>query len=122
MQPFEIDSLCALNDTSYLFPGSVTERLKEILPTWETQVKSFIKDSSLNQKIPITEKIPTNNFPLLNIERTKKSSVDLEVTFINKLPCDAVNPPLQSNLHQFKNIITKVTYHSLVYNFISTIV
>ena len=55
MQPFEIDSLCALNDTSYLFLESVTERLREILPAWETQVKPYIKDKLLNQKIPITE-------------------------------------------------------------------
>lgn len=84
MQPFEIDSLCDLSDTSILFPESATKRLKEILSAWETLVKSFMRDKLLNQKIPITEKIPENKFPLLNIERAQKSSVDFGVTFINK--------------------------------------
>ena len=93
--PFEIGSLCALNDTSYVFPESVTERLKEILSEGETQVQAFINDRLLQQKTPITAKITKNKFPILKREETN-NSVDLGVSFMNKLRSAVEHRPLQA--------------------------
>ena len=95
--PFEIDSLCALNDTSRVFPDSIGEKLREMLPTGEAQVVAFINDRLLFQKSPITETITKNNFPILNVEKQKKAqSIDLSVTFMNKLRSSVVHRPLQA--------------------------
>ena len=55
LNPFEMDSLCALNN-SIPFPPSVSDQLKQILSTGELQVKEFINKRLIMQKLPITEK------------------------------------------------------------------
>ena len=52
---FQLDSLCTINDIAYKLPESVVEKIKIVLPEWETQVKSFISGRLILQKTPITE-------------------------------------------------------------------
>ena len=70
--PFKIDSLCARNDTGFVFHELIAERLKEILSAGETHVQSFINDRLVYQKKPITDEIVKNKFPLLDTENLKK--------------------------------------------------
>ena len=81
--PFEMDSLCTLNNSDP-FPQTVVDKLKQVLPSGEEQVKLFIKDRLLMQKIPINGKISKNNFPLLTNEPSKSSTVNFGVSFTNK--------------------------------------
>ena len=50
--PFQLDSLCIINDIAYKFPES--ETLKIVLSEVETQ---FIRDCLILQKTPITTTI-----------------------------------------------------------------
>ena len=80
-----MDSLSALNN-SIPFQQSVSDQLKQVLPTGEKQVKEFINDRLLMEKLPITEKICKNNFSLLKIESSKNNNpIKLGVPFMNKL-------------------------------------
>ena len=71
-KPFEMTSLCALNN-SHSFPPTVVDNLKQVLPSGEAQVKMFINDRLLMEKVPITGKINKNNFPILKNEPSKNS-------------------------------------------------
>ena len=42
--PFQLDSLCTINDIAYTFPESVVEINKIVLSEGERQGKSFISD------------------------------------------------------------------------------
>ena len=90
--PFEMDSLCALNNSDP-FPQTVIDKLKQVLPRGEEQVKLFIEDRLLMQKVPINGKITKNNFPLLKVESTKSSTINLGVPFMNKLQSAVVHRP-----------------------------
>ena len=61
--PFEMDFLTALNNSD-CFEDSVFDNLKKVLPKGEEQVKQFIGERLVFQKVAITEKITKNNFPL----------------------------------------------------------
>ena len=49
--PFQLDSLCTINDIVYTFPDSVVETIKIVLSVWETRVKSC--NRLILQKTPI---------------------------------------------------------------------
>ena len=63
--PFEMHFSTALNNFDR-FEDSVFDNLKKVLPKGEEQVKHFIEERSVFQKVAITEKITKNNFALLN--------------------------------------------------------
>ena len=83
--PFEMETLCALNN-SKSFPPSVLIQLKKILPQGEENVKAFIKDRLIMQKVPINEKITKNQYSLLKeAGKAKKTQVNFGVALMNKL-------------------------------------
>ena len=82
--PFEMTSLCALNNL-HPFPPLVVDNHKQVLPSGEAQGKMFINDRLLMEKVPITGKISKNNFPILKNEPSKNRAVNLGVSFMNKL-------------------------------------
>ena len=80
--PFEVESFCALNNA---FHESVLHNLKKLLTKGEEDVKYFLSDRLIMQKIPITEKISKNNFPLLNQISSQSSSLNFGAPLMNKL-------------------------------------
>ena len=84
--PFEVESFCALNNADP-FHESVLDNLKKLLPKGEEDVKNFLNDRLIMQKIPITEKIIKNNFPLLNQISSQSSSLNFGAPLMNKLKC-----------------------------------
>ena len=95
--PFEHYALCSMNN-SLSFPPSVSLGLKELLTTGEEQVKTFIEERLLTQKVSINATISKNNFPLLKREQQIKrcNEVNLGAPFMNKLRSAVVHRPVQA--------------------------
>ena len=82
--PFEMDSLSALNNSNP-FPPAVATELREMLVKGEGQVCTFIQDRLIMPNIPITKEITKNKFNLLKVEEGKGKQVNFGVSFMNKL-------------------------------------
>ena len=93
--PFEMASLSTINNSGP-FLQSVSDQLKQVLSTGESQVK-FIQDSLLMQKTAITEKISKNKFPLLSIGSSRSTSINLGVPFMNKLRSAVEHRPARAD-------------------------
>ena len=96
--PFEVESFCALNnaDPSH---ESVLDNLKKLLPEGGEDVKTFVNDRLIMQKIPITEKISKNNFLLLNQISSQSISLNFGAPLMNKLRGAIEHrPPLADSL------------------------
>ena len=80
-----METLCTLNN-SKPFPPAVLTQLKKIIPQGEEQVKTFIKDRLIMQKVPVNQKISKNGYSLLKEEgKAKKPQGSLGVALVNKL-------------------------------------
>ena len=94
--PFEMSSLSTISNSA-LFSQSLSDQLKQVLSTRETQVKVFIQDRLLMQKTAIAEKISRNKFPLLNTGSSKNTSINLGVLFMNKLRSAVEHRPARAD-------------------------
>ena len=95
--PFEMDFLTTLNNSDR-FEDSVFDNLKKVLPKGEEQVKHFIEERLVFQKIAITEKITKNNFPLLNKTVSPNSTMNFGPVFMNKFRCTVEHRPSLADL------------------------
>ena len=91
-----MSSLSTISNSA-LFSQSLSDQLKQVLSTRERQVKVFIQDRLLMQKIAIAEKISRNKFPLLSTGSSKNTSINLGVLFMNKLRSAAEHRPARAD-------------------------
>ena len=60
--PFEAEALCSIHKP---FPPTAAANLREVLVKCEKQVQNSLSDRLILQKVPITAKIPKNDFSLM---------------------------------------------------------
>ena len=94
--PFEMP-LCTLNNLQQ-FPHSVFDDLRKVLPAGEEQAKIFINDRLIMQKVPITQKISKNCFPLLKAETSESKLTSFGVPMMNKLRSAVEHRPTQAEV------------------------
>ena len=85
--PFEKDQLIPLNNSDDPYEISIIENLKNMLSTGENQVKVFIVNRLILQKVSISETIRKNNFPLLKSQHScgGRNDWNFGVARMNKL-------------------------------------
>ena len=64
--PFELDKLTSISNTSITFPESVFKEVQNVEISGKVQADKFICDRLIHGKIPLNEKIAKNNFLLLD--------------------------------------------------------
>ena len=70
--PFQLENLTAINDTSQLFDDNMFHNLAKLESIGFMQLKTFINDRLISCKTSINSKIALNHFILLNNEKSKK--------------------------------------------------
>ena len=68
------------------------------MPKGEEQVKHFIEERLVFQKVAITEKITKNNFPLLNKTVSPNSTMNFGPAFMNRFRCAVEHRPSLADL------------------------
>ena len=71
--PFELDKLTSISNTSITFPESVFKEVQNVEIAGKAQADKFICDRLIHGKVPLNEKIAKNNFLLLDQDKTQKN-------------------------------------------------
>ena len=82
---FEAEALCAIHNLKP-FPPAAAVNLREVIVKGEEQVQNFLSDRLILQKVPITAKIPKNNFSSIKGgDSGIENQVNFGVSFMSKL-------------------------------------
>ena len=71
--PFQLENLTVINDTSQLFDDNMFHNLAKLESIGFMQLKTFINDRLISCKTSINSKIALNHFILKNDEKSKKT-------------------------------------------------